>query len=471
MALGVALVVTVLVIHGVISQAFQRSAQGYNLLIGPKVGKLDMVLSTVFYIKSPDAKKIPYRLYEEIASKQRYAAQVETAIPIAISEPYKDSPVIATYPEFFEKLKYGDDRRYTFRKGGESFAITDTFGAVLGSIAASRTGLRVGDTFVPPIGSMTNTKDEKTKKFVVRGILDPSGTPNDQAIFINLEGFYEILEGIDNIIDLAASKSAAGANRDASVESPGNLPKNELPKNNRKRPQELSAILIITTEKERQVQLTGTLTKEAETNKAEKGANASRPKLLQEFDTPPDIDERQMGKTDMVINPAMLAFEHLVDSDKEYNIQAVYPTREIAVLFENIIGNIQLVLVILACLVIVVAAIGMMVSIYNTMNERRQEIAIMRALGAKRRTVMTIILLESILLSLTGGLAGFIMGHGLIGILGPFIGDALKVPVYAFQFQPVEVLLLPGLTLLASIVGYLPAVIAYRTDVAQSLNP
>ena len=38
-----------------------------------------------------------------------------------------------------------------------------------------------------------------------------------------------------------------------------------------------------------------------------------------------------------------------------------------------------------------------------------------------------------------------------------------------FAFQAAELILIPGLILLATLVGYLPAVIAYRTDVAQSL--
>jgi putative ABC transport system permease protein len=43
------------------------------------------------------------------------------------------------------------------------------------------------------------------------------------------------------------------------------------------------------------------------------------------------------------------------------------------------------------------------------------------------------------------------------------------VTVSALHFQPVELVLIPGLIALASLVGYLPAVIAYRTDVARSL--
>ncbi len=106
----------------------------------------------------------------------------------------------------------------------------------------------------------------------------------------------------------------------------------------------------------------------------------------------------------------------------------------IADLFDRIIGNIQLLLLVLAVLVVVVAGIGIMVSMYNSMSDRRHDIAIMRALGASRYTVMTIILMESILLSLGGGALGLLIGHGLIGILGPTIADQTGVIVKRLGF-------------------------------------
>jgi putative ABC transport system permease protein len=147
----------------------------------------------------------------------------------------------------------------------------------------------------------------------------------------------------------------------------------------------------------------------------------------------------------------------------------VPPAQVITELFEGIIGNIQRVLLILAVLIIVVAGIGMMVSIYNSMSDRRREIAIMRALGARRGTVMMIVLFESILLALGGGAIGLLLGHGLTGALSPMIAEHTNVTISAMEFQTTETVLIPGLILLASIVGYLPAVIAYRTDVADSL--
>lgn len=94
----------------------------------------------------------------------------------------------------------------------------------------------------------------------------------------------------------------------------------------------------------------------------------------------------------------------------------------------------------------------------------------MRALGARRTTVMAIILFESILLSLGGGVLGALIGHLAIGALAPLIMSYSNVMVRPWDFQAIELILIPGLVLLASIVGYLPAVVAYRTDVAQSLQ-
>jgi putative ABC transport system permease protein len=93
----------------------------------------------------------------------------------------------------------------------------------------------------------------------------------------------------------------------------------------------------------------------------------------------------------------------------------------------------------------------------------------MRALGASRVTVMLIILMESILLSLMGGVMGLLLGHGAIWLCSPMIADWTGVVIGLFQFQLPELILILGLVLLASAVGYLPAMAAYRTDVAKSL--
>ena len=151
------------------------------------------------------------------------------------------------------------------------------------------------------------------------------------------------------------------------------------------------------------------------------------------------------------------------------NAQAVLPGVEIDHLFRDVVGNIQLVLLLFAIMIVVVAGIGIMVSIYNSMSDRRHEISIMRALGASRATIMAVVLLESILLSLGGGALGLLLGHGVVELLSPIIVEQIGIPVNLLQFQATELILIPALVVLASVVGYLPAVAAYRTDVARWL--
>ena len=435
MGLGVALVVAVLVIYGVIDQSFKRGSQGYDLIVGPKGSPLELVLNTVFHLgESPGT--IPYPFYEELKGG-RLSSAVETVVPVCMGHAYNDMPVIATLPEMFSKLKYLDDREYKFAQG-ENLNRKNPFEAVIGSVAAKKTKLKVGDTFKPahptPPGQEKKEdkekeeadKDNKHHEFKVVGVLEHTGTPNDRAIFINLEGFYRLgchavgpttaqsflskKDDKDNesSADTPVSTADAEDHSDHAHEEDAGIPLED---------RKISAILVCT--------------------------DQSRPRLA-------------------------MALPGVIDDEPD--VQAVRPAREIAKLFEGIVGNVQLLLLILAVLVVVVAGIGILVSIYNSMSDRRHEIAIMRALGASRMHVGMIILLESILLSLGGGAIGLILGHGLVGILGPTIAEQTGVIVQAYQFQAQELIIIPGLIVLASIVGYLPAAVAYRTDVAKSLT-
>jgi len=187
---------------------------------------------------------------------------------------------------------------------------------------------------------------------------------------------------------------------------------------------------------------------------------------------PAPLPENQREVTSiLVLATNDITSQALFQAVNEGNVaQAAAPAREVMNLFEGIVGFIQVILLGLTVLIIVVAGIGIMVSIYNSMSERRRDIAVMRALGARRSTVMIVTLMESVLLSLLGGVAGVLLGHGLIGVLDPILVAQTGVSIGFLQFSPVELALIPGLVALASLAGFLPALSAYRTDVAKALN-
>jgi putative ABC transport system permease protein len=164
-----------------------------------------------------------------------------------------------------------------------------------------------------------------------------------------------------------------------------------------------------------------------------------------------------------------MAIDMAINKGEGSVAQTVAPSREVTLLLDRIVGPIRFVLLVLTVLIIVVAGISILVSIYNSMSERSHDIAVMRALGASRSAVMMIVLVESILLSLGGGLLGMLLAHGMIGLASPYVEARTGVTLGLFEFDFQEIILIPALVVLASLVGFLPAVSAYRTDVAKSL--
>jgi putative ABC transport system permease protein len=103
------------------------------------------------------------------------------------------------------------------------------------------------------------------------------------------------------------------------------------------------------------------------------------------------------------------------------------------------------------------------------MNDRRRDIAVMRALGARREAVTGIILLESLLIAVIGGICGWILAHAAITIASPAIEARTGVHATFFTISSYELYVLPFVLILATLAGLLPAAVAYRTDVGQNL--
>jgi len=409
LALGVALVVTVLVVHHVVDRSFRRSAQGYNLIVGaPKGSGLELVLSTVYHLGQP-IENIPYTYWLEF-TRGRFAADVEAAIPVSIGDNYRGFHVVGTVPEMFTKLRWLDDRPYTFAEG-RNLDPEHLQEAVAGWQAAEQTGLKLGDPVRPSHG-LSGEGGHEHEPFKVVGILSRTGTPADRALYVNIEAVYR-LEG-----HLRPKSHDAQAHdhkdtdhhHDHGAAAHGHAHDHAIPDEDK----QVTAILV-----------------------------AAKPTRV-------------------------MALARRVNDESV--ARAAIPVQEISRLLDGIVGNVQVLLLILAVLVVVVAGIGMLVSIYNSMNDRRREIAVMRALGARRRTVMLVVLMESVLLSAGGGLLGLALGHALLGLLSPLVLQQTGVMIDALRFQWDELVLIPGLLALAALIGYLPAAVAYRTDVAKALS-
>jgi putative ABC transport system permease protein len=162
--------------------------------------------------------------------------------------------------------------------------------------------------------------------------------------------------------------------------------------------------------------------------------------------------------------------------DMMYNKQGARLTfawpigRVVAELFEKI-GWFDRVLALVSYLVAVVATASILASIYNSMNERRREFAILRALGARRTTIFASILLESAAISTLGMMAGFLVYGVIVSIVAQIMRAQTGVVIDPFKFSRIMLWAPAGLIAMGALAGIVPAVKAYRTAVAENLAP
>ncbi len=431
MGLGVALVVLVLSISWLVTESFDRNSNvGYNLIVGAKGGSLQLVLNTVFYLSKP-IEVIPYEEYleflpgpdgrrqeiEKIGGKIKDPerkgvfstyTQGGFAVPVCLGDYFGPFRVVGTKPEFFEKLKYGKtgDLQYAFSQGRNFQEYSNEHGyfeSVIGAQVAREMGKKVGDTFKTTHGDPEG--DGHGQPFTIVGILAPTGTPNDRAAFINLEGFY-LMEGHARAFEDLANPDAEKEDVELQTGQPPRLPLEK---------RDLTAVLV----------------------------KAGQPMFAVAMERP--------------IN-------------KRLHTQAASPVNETANLLNLFVNPIRNALLGLTIVVCVVSAVSILVSIYNSMNERRRDIAVMRALGARRDVVLLIVLLESLLIALGGGLLGWLAGHGVAAILSPMVEARTGISVgFLDSITSTELILVPGLVVLATLAGIIPAIVAYRTNVSEYL--
>ncbi|MFQ5730605.1 MAG: ABC transporter permease [Planctomycetaceae bacterium] len=433
-ALGVMLMVAVLVFHGIIERMFAQQSIGYDLVVGPKGSELQLVLSSVYRISRP-IENVPYLYYEELKNHK----WVKTAVPIALGDTTDAGsfPIVGTTGDYlttpYRPAQKGEDAAPKFlirwdanhlgkdSDGKSKSTFRKSLDAIIGSEVARRNGWDLGSEFkLVHAGQQDHVHDEL---FTVVGVMKRTGTPNDRTVFVPLEGFYsiaehakpekEMRERLEDFFDRKYTDKEWDA-----------LRKKVNQNENDWSLREVTAIFVTV--------------------------------------------RRKPGEPDSAATVLSALLKGEINSG--YSALAVNPIDPMKKLMDEVVGNIRKAVLVLIGLIIAVSGVSIFVSIYNSMADRKKEIAIMRALGARRQTVFAIILAESILLCFGGGLLGILLGHGLVFGAAPFIEWETGLIINPWAFERLELLVLPVLLAMASLVGFVPGMTAYRTDVADALG-
>lgn len=410
-AVAVALMLTLLSMRDSGRRAFERGTGNMHLLISRDSSPLVSVLNAIFYA-DPPARFIDHAKFTQLQGLPN-----SFLIPTQQGDSYLGRPVMATTPEFFTRFspdpEFNPDApgagAWRFAQGR---AFQAPFEVVFGSKAAEQTGAAVGDAIFLSHGTEISRKARVRegavdphvhREFTYRvvGILEPTGSAHDRAVFTDLTSAW-----------------------------------------------------IIHAHDRRKLDNPDAVTTEADLLDADRQITG--------------IYYRAPTRDGANVSPFLPTIGAQLRADQSLTI--AQPKEEIDSLFE-IVGSIDQILIAMAAAVMVSSGIAIMLALYNSMELRRRQVAVLRVLGCGRGRVFGLVVTESALIGVIGALAG------LIGAwLGSrVVAEAMRVriglvvePVFDPRLTLAVVL---STVLLAALAGLVPAAMAYRTSVAKNLRP
>ncbi len=416
-------------------ESFTGTIKGTDLVVGARGGTLQLLLGSVFGIGAPTGS-VPYSVYEQWTKHPA----IRWTVPLAIGDSHRGYRVIGTTAGLFEHWRYRSAGTLRFAEGK---VIATDHDVVLGSEVAAKLGYGVGSTVTVGHGlnAVAGLGDHEAHPFTVTGILEQTFTPLDRALFVTLDGIEAMhAAGAEGGGDVGAMPGASpppampGASPPPAMPGaspppmPGASPSPAMPGESvpvyvppvnifQDEPRALSAFLV------------GTRTR---------------------FET--------------------LRLQREINQYKAEPLTAVIPGVTLAELWRTL-GAVEGGLRLVGALTIIVGLIGMLVALYSSLEARRREMAVLRAVGARPAMIVSLLVLESGLLTLLGcalGVAltmgGFAAAQGMIEArTGVHI--AVQAPG-ALEWAYIGIVLTAGV-----IVGLVPAWRAYRSSLADGLSP
>ncbi|MBX2897051.1 MAG: ABC transporter permease [Cyclobacteriaceae bacterium] len=154
--------------------------------------------------------------------------------------------------------------------------------------------------------------------------------------------------------------------------------------------------------------------------------------------------------------------------NSQTNMQAASPSFEAARLF-SILGVGIDALTGFAYVLIFISALSIFIALYNSLKERKYDLAIMRSMGASRSKLLWATQLEGVVLTFCGSVLGVALGHVVLFLFTTLVTESQTAGVNAFVFYVEELYLLMGSVVLGIICSLIPSWQAYRTDIHKVL--
>lgn len=408
---SVAIISLLLLLQGQFEQKFERSIAGVDLVLGAKGSPLQLILSSVYHLDNPTGN-IDY------AEAQKWMQHpfVANAIPLAYGDSYRGFPIVGTTPTYLEKYQ-------AIVAQGKLFA--GNFEVVVGSQAAQQLQMAVGAEFYGTHGVSAGGEEHHTHAYRVVGILAHTGTVADNLLLSNIESVWEMHEGHNHDEEESEEHHAEGHEKgEGAHHDKHHEDDHEQGTHSSEEHEKASG------EKEHGPEITAVLIK---------------------FRNP-------MG---IVQWPRLIA--------QSTNMQVASPAIEVNRIFSLFGIGIQA-LTYLGWAIMGLSGLSVFIALYNTLKERRYELALMRTMGAGRGQLMWLVLLESLWLCVSGFVSGLLLSRLALWFISNAAERTYRFSFDQFGFRWQEegwlLLLTMGIGLLAAL---LPALKAYSLNISKTL--
>ena len=149
-------------------------------------------------------------------------------------------------------------------------------------------------------------------------------------------------------------------------------------------------------------------------------------------------------------------------------LQAAAPAMEISRILQMIGIGISA-LGAFAWVLVATAALSIFAALYGSLRSRRGELAMLRCLGATRLELLFYLVVEGLLMTALGIAIGILAGHGVMELVGTWLSQTQGMDLTGWTWAGEEAALVLGLFLVGVVSAIIPAIQAYRTDVARTL--
>jgi putative ABC transport system permease protein len=406
LGLGVGTIIALILTLAQAEERMERDSAGIDLVVGAKGSPLQLVLSSVFQIDVPTGN---VSLAE--AAKIITAPQVKLAIPLALGDSYKTFRIVGT------EASYADLYGATLQEGS---LWAKPFEAVVGAETARLTGLKLGQNFAGSHGVAEGGDVHAEHPYKVVGVLKPTGSVVDRLILTSVESVWAIHDHDD-------------ADKPVKTKSHADKPESEHDEDDHKH------------------------------NHKHDDKHHDKDKV-DEHDAEKEITAYLIQYTTPL---AAASFPRMVNGSS--SMQAASPAIETSRLFA-MLGIGVSTLKVFAAIMMICAALGIFIGLTNTLNERQQDLALLRLLGATPVVLFITVALQGLTLGLLGVILGLFLGHLGAEWMGYAIQKTHRIQLTGWVFFKEEAIVIGTALLLAVLAALIPAWRAYRKAVPETLN-